>query len=174
MNVFLFKNTDNEPSILDNCPFFRMVAFFLVNGFFSGSCLALSIWSLCPHLWTFPFEKGGGLWCQQANFNSCHAGKFTVLRHLEWTRNKTPPNTLKLLLPCKNNRKTCFLVPVVLVMVKYWNWIILSSHKKNWEVRKELRGTQKLLKKIWCLPVECCSCAVTLNALKWDFWVVFR
>lgn len=43
MNVFLFKNTDNGPSILDECPFFMMAVFFIVNGFFSGSCLALSI-----------------------------------------------------------------------------------------------------------------------------------
>lgn len=131
MNVFLFKNANNGPSILDKCPFFRMVIFFLVNGFFSGSCLALSIWSLCPQLWMFPLQKGRGFWCQQANFKSCSAGKFTVLRHLEWARNKTTPKPLKLLLPCKNNRKTCFLVPVVLVMLKYWNGIILSSPKTN-------------------------------------------
>lgn len=28
MNVFLFKNTNNGSSILDKCPFFRMVIFF--------------------------------------------------------------------------------------------------------------------------------------------------
>lgn len=129
--VFLFKNTNNRPSIIDKSPFFRIVGFFLVNGFFSGSCLALSVWSLCPHLWMFPFQKGGGFWCQQPNFKSCHAGEFIFLKHLEWARNKTAPKPLKLLLPCKNNRKTFFLVPIVLVMLKYWNWILLSSPKKN-------------------------------------------
>lgn len=130
MNVFLFKNTDNGPSILDECPFFMMAVFFIVNGFFSGSCLALSIWCLCPHLRMFPFQKGGGFWCQQANFKGCHAGKFTVPRNSGWVRNKTQ-KSLKLLLPCKNNRKICFLVPLVFVMLKYWNWIIPSSPKKN-------------------------------------------
>lgn len=119
----------------------------------------------------FPFQKGGGFWCQQANFKSCHAGKFTFFRHLEWARSKTTPKPLKLLLPCKNNGKTCFLVPVVLFMLKYWNWIILSSPKKN---LRYLGVPNRFWRKIWCFTCWMLQCAVTLKDLKWDFWMLRR
>lgn len=48
MNVF-FKNANNEPSISDKCPFFRMVIFFLVNGFLVGAALLFPS-DLCAHI----------------------------------------------------------------------------------------------------------------------------